>query len=248
MTNRDAFLFLLIAAIIAGVSAIPEIGPPFALVLLVAFIGLICFETFHRKREGIKAIHYQVQDEPHFIAPKAGEWDRRIRTIRNLQKTIGWLVEQHQQDAVIKAIGPDILFQTQELVSQAEKIYLGQRRLWIYVSESKITESRVADLELELEDQTDARLASTLQLTLASKKSELENVQRLAKDARYLEALLEQAEATLSELRSRIGLTVAQSEEYVNPDIRSALAESSTQINSVSEAMRKTLVDLKTFN
>ena len=67
----------------------------------------------------------------------------------------------------------------------------------------------------------------------------------MAKDATYQGALLSQAEASLSEMRSRLALTIAQALEYTKADQGEALTDANNNLRAVSEAMRQTLNELK---
>ncbi|MEA2554202.1 MAG: hypothetical protein QOJ65_2378 [Fimbriimonadaceae bacterium] len=175
---------------------------------------------------------------------RLSEIDQRIRSIRSLQQTINQALEQHQGHPVVQVTAGDIREEASRLVAEAEQIHLSHGRLSRSIAECRVTNRELRELTEEVERETDARVKATLEATLERKTAEKENLRRMTDTGRYLEALLEQAEATLSELRSRIALSVVETEDYTNPRSRLELTEANEQLKSVSEAMRQTLGDI----
>jgi len=240
----DACLLVPAGLIIAGVAT--YVSAYVALLVFAAFVAIVIYEVRERQRNEVRAINFRIE-EPKILhsIPKGGEWDSTIRSIRRLHQSLHDLISANEQQAIVQTIGPDVILQSNDLVDQAEKVHQRQRKLWLSVTASKVSQDEIEELRTKIESETDERMKSALAGTLAFKRSEFESVAQMAKDATYQGALLSQAEASLSEMRSRLALTIAQALEYTKADQGEALTDANNNLRSVSEAMRQTLTELK---
>lgn len=229
-------------------------GPlPLGPIIFMAVLVFVLWSIFQNKEEQVS--HHSQQSaavyEPVYVPPRVTapppveEYEKRLRDIRKLHAAITLALDQNKEQSVIQVTGSEIRQQADELAEEAERISASRKKLSLHLSESKISQSELQTLTREAEAETNARVKAAMMATLESKRAEMENVQKLGENIRYLDALLDQAEATLSELKTRISLTLAETEDYTNPRSRLALTEASDQLKSVSEAMRETLTELQ---
>ena len=216
---------------------------PLALVALVFFAVAIVYELNQRKKHALSAIHYPVAPAMSERTP-AGQWDKKIRSIRSIYQTISWEIEKNQDQPVIKELGEQILLHASELLQQAEQVSQSQRKLWLNVAQATATHEQVEKLQSKIDSETNAAIRETLSATLASKNAELASVSTMSDNARYLDALLDRAEAALSELRARIGLFVAKTDEFVGRTKSEELIDKSSQLQAISDAMKVTLGEI----
>lgn len=249
--GRGGCFFLPLGLIVATMALA---GSPFpaAPIILMVVLGLVLWSISQGKE---RVEHQERYDpsvyEPVYVPPRVTtpppveEYERRLRSIRKLHEGILGSLDQNKGQSVIEVTGAEIRQQADELTDEAERICASRKRLSLHLSESSITQQELRSLTQEAETESNPRVKAAMMATLESKRAEMENVQKLGENVRYLDALLEQAEATLSELKTRISLTLAETEDYTNPRSRLALTEASDQLKSVSDAMRETLTELQ---
>lgn len=197
-------------------------------------------EEFIRPFDPIQMPTNRVPPPPRVVE----EHDKRIQAIRRLRESIESSLNQNKDQSVIQVTGEEIRQQAIELAGEAEQIYLSRGRMAAHLNDSQVSRWEIDELTQNAVRETNPKVKAALEATLESRRAEMENVKRMGENIRYLDALLDQAEATLSELKTRISLTLAETEDYTNPRSRLALTESSEQLRSVSEAMRQTLNEL----
>lgn len=187
-----------------------------------------------------------VSQPPVSVPPMAMriEHDMRFETIRSLYRAIHELVVVNRSASVVKVIGDDILKEAADLVQEAQQIDGLRRRLAIDIASSPVSLQEIQRLEEQMSNESDTRLRITLAETITTKKEELLSIQQMQRDRGYHDALLSQAEASLSELRSRLALTISKSQEYIVTNDGHKLAEVSSDLRSISEAMRKTVEEI----
>ena len=168
----------------------------------------------------------------------------QITAIESLAQAVQDSLHRNAAHPLVQAISEDAHKATEDLASQA--ILIDHRRMDVekFLEEQTVTEKELADLRDRLAKESNPAVREVLSKTLERKTSEFDNVHKMSESLRYLDALLEHAGATLSELKSRISLAVALSDTYIHSESESMLAETSKELQSVSETMRQTLKEI----
>ena len=167
-----------------------------------------------------------------------------LTNIQKLYKAIYELIVVNERAPVVEVIGRDILKEAEDLVKEAERVEHLKQRLYTNIAESTVSDEDVQKLETQANEEQDDRLRRTLHQTLATKKTELGTVHQMIRDKDYQEALLSQAEASLSELRSRLAWTISRSTDFANADEGHSIKDASADLRSLSETMRQTVNEL----
>jgi hypothetical protein len=167
-----------------------------------------------------------------------------LETIRKLHKSVMQAIAKNSRSPALSTVLPDIREQCNELLASAERISTTRAELDAHRQEEAPTGRELHELTMQVELEQNPKIKAAMQATLDRKRAEMETREKISEQVRYMDALLGQAEATLSELKSRIGLTLAETEQYTDPRQTLSLTESSDQLRTVSEEMRQTLGEL----
>ena len=182
-----------------------------------------------------------VAESPPTYAAKSDTLD----SIRQIYQSIYELVVVNRGASVVQVIGDDILREAGDLVNGAEQVSMVNQRLISNILPSRVTKEEIERLEARVSAEADDRLRRTLDESLHAKQTEFQTVQDMERDRVFHEALLSQAEASLSELRSRLALTISASHDYETSDEGRRLTEANNEVRSISETMQRTLRDLE---
>ena len=170
--------------------------------------------------------------------------NQTLASINRLHYQIRGLVMSNQEQALIQSIGLDVLREADELVREATMFHRNHEQLALRTYGIKVSDQEIKDLQNRIDNVHDDRLKQTLMSTLALKQSEQDSVNQIQNEATYAAALMTQAEASLSEMRARLALSLSKSTEYVTDDDGRELLAASQQVKSVSETMRQTIREL----
>jgi hypothetical protein len=167
-----------------------------------------------------------------------------LKDVRDQHEAVLALLKEHAHHPVVKATRQDIEREASSLMGEAEQIAMKRNKLKAIVAACAGSERDIDTLRLQILAEDNPKIKSVLESTLERKRTEIGNIERVESNIRYFEALISQAEATLSELRSRIGLALSETEDYTNPRVQLAVDEANRELRSVSDAMRDTLQEL----
>ncbi len=172
--------------------------------------------------------------------------DVQLERIERLHGSVMELLNRNKSHPIVKATNKEIRSEAQELLEEARQLARTRDQIRGLLVNKHMIAREVADLRSEVETEDNPKVRSVLESTLERREAELSNNEKLEGNVRYFEALLEQAEATMSELQSRIGVALTETEDYTNPRARLAVSEASRELRSVSDAMRETLNEIDT--
>lgn len=212
------------------------------ILILVAVAFLLVNAMSGTRRPAVSSSAYS--EEWYDRQPAAAIEPTRLETIRKLHKSVMQSIAKNGRNPALSTVLPDIREQCNELLASAERISATRAELDEHRHEEAPTAREVHELSLGMELEQNPKIKAAMQATLDRKRAELETREKISEQVRYMDALLGQAEATLSELKSRIGLTLAETEQYTDPRQTLSLTESSDQLRTVSEEMRQTLGEL----
>lgn len=167
-----------------------------------------------------------------------------LKDVRDQHHAVLSLLKEHGSHPVVRATRQDIEREASNLMVEAEQIARTRDKLKAIVAACAGSEHDIDTLRLQILAEDNPKIKNVLESTLERKRTEKSNIERVESNIRYFDALISQAEATLSELRSRIGLALSETEDYTNPRVQLAVDEANKELRSVSDAMRDTLQEL----
>jgi hypothetical protein len=167
-----------------------------------------------------------------------------VSEIYALAQSVQDLLARNRALPMVEAIANEVSGALNDLVAQANLIDQRRMELEGFTSEIGVAPNEIEILRKRIEKEQNEDVRAILRVTLDRRAAEAENVAKMSDSLRQMDALLENAGATISELRSRIGLAVARSENYTNPELVTRLQETSSDVRSVSETMRRTLNEI----
>jgi DNA repair ATPase RecN len=158
------------------------------------------------------------------------------------------VLDEHKNHPIVLATEPEIRREAANLKAETEHLFKSRERIQIALESRRGSRQDAQNLELQIQSEENPRVKQVLESTLERKKNELENVDKLSENLRYVEGLIQQAAATMSELKSKIDLALTETDAYANPRVQLAVDEANRELRSVSDAMRDTLQELDATN
>lgn len=229
-------LFFIIAAGMGLTSLLP--------LLILAFVGFLLFKAVSSSSGRVVPPPSAYSDEWYDRQPATVPDPTRLDSIRKLHKSVMQSIAKNAKNPALSAVLPDIREQCNELLGSAERIWASRLELDAHRKDEAPSTREIHGLAMQVDLEKNEKIKAAMLATLERKRAEMDTREKISEQVRYLDALLGQAEATLSELKSRISLTLAETEQYTDPRQALSLTESSDQIRTVSEEMRQTLGEL----
>ncbi|MFQ3587248.1 MAG: hypothetical protein SNJ74_03165 [Fimbriimonadaceae bacterium] len=158
----------------------------------------------------------------------------RIAPIRNLMADIRALVDEHGRDPTIGVIGREAIADSKRVFEQCVRM-LSARDSLLRASGSRVeTDREIARLESLLASSSSVERPS-LEIALAARREERRHHERAGDAIVRIDAQMRQAEAVLSELKTRLSLAVSTA---AAPELeQESLAETLSRLKSLGDSL-----------
>lgn len=201
----------------------------FAIVLLLgvmlAFVMSIKSTRKAREADPLEAVH--------------SENRARIAPIRNLMADIQALVDKHGHDPAIGVIGREAIADSKRVFEQCVRM-LSARDALVRTSGSRVeTDREIARLESLLASSSSVERPS-LETALAARQEERKHYERAGDAIMRIDTQMRQAEAVLSELKTRLSLaaSTAAAPELEQENLSETLSRLKSLGDSLDEAVQ----------
>ena len=164
----------------------------------------------------------------------------RIKPIVKLREEIVAMVESHKTNPVISAMAFDTRMEIDSIVLRAVDILEAKRRIQKLAAQVFPSRAAVKALEDKLGWATGAAKDSVDQ-ALAKRRNELGILEELEAESNRLDANLDEAEAALAELRSRLLKVVASSSEQAAAEEMDPLSGMTERLHRISSTMEESV-------
>jgi hypothetical protein len=164
----------------------------------------------------------------------------RVKPIVKLREEIVSMLESHRANPVISAMAFDTQVEIDSIVLRAVEILEAKRRIQKLAAQVFPSRAAVKALEDKLGWATGAAKDSVDQ-ALQTRRSELEILEDLEAEGHRLDANLDEAEAALAELRSRLLKVVASSSEQAAAEEMEPLSGMTERLHRISSTMEESV-------
>jgi len=164
----------------------------------------------------------------------------RVKPIVKLREEIVSMLESHRANPVISAMSFDTRMEIDSIVLRAVEILEAKRRIQKLAAQVFPSRAAVKALEDKLGWATGAAKDSVDQ-ALQTRRSELEILEDLEAEGHRLDANLDEAEAALAELRSRLLKVVASSSEQAAAEEMEPLSGMTERLHRISSTMEESV-------
>lgn len=214
------------------------IGPVLILALIIlAFIGVKRGHQFVKGHAAYPLVALKVKQATRTDTLLIGK-------LRKDADAVLALVKEHASEPIVKTLGPGIRQDVREILRQANGVLKTRKRLQKLLDSGSDASKEIGNLRSQLAMERDERVAASLKSALASREAEIENYANIRRSIRQLDGLLTEAQASMAELKSRVGAAVVPTSSLPEDPLRARLAEASSKLRSVSEVMHATLSEL----
>jgi hypothetical protein len=164
----------------------------------------------------------------------------RIKPIVKLREEIVGMIESHKSNPVVSAMAFDTRLEIDSIVLRAVEILEAKRRVQKLAAQVFPSRAAVKSLEDKLGWATGAAKDSVGQ-ALQTRKAELQILEELETETARLDANLDEAEAALAELRSRLLKVVATSSEQLAAEEMDPLSGMTERLHRISTTMEESV-------
>jgi hypothetical protein len=223
-----------------------EVALLIVLVILGTALGIVGYTMGTAILEAVRR-----QRKPRLMADDLpieylNEHHRLLRPLRQTRHQIEKLTLDHQDSAVIKALGSEVLREADNVISDCSTLILQIDKLRkISLQKPTAVKALKALRSKELVARSEAE-ASQYRAAAQARESEIAHYDTAAKHADALEAVVLQAHAVVSELYAKLYTSVqnTNSLQYETESLRSGLGRLRTLRESVSEADEMSIREL----
>jgi hypothetical protein len=164
----------------------------------------------------------------------------RIKPIVKLREEIVGMLDGHKNNPVISAMAFDTRTEIDSIVLRATDILEAKRRIQRLAAQVFPSRAAVRALEDKLGWATGAAKDSIDQ-ALATRRQELKILEELEAETDRLDANLDEAEAALAELRSRLLKVIASSSEQAAAEEMDPLSGMTERLHRISSTMEESV-------
>jgi hypothetical protein len=164
----------------------------------------------------------------------------RIKPIVKLREEIVGMIDSHKSNPVISAMAFDTRTEIDSIVLRATDILEAKRRIQRLAAQVFPSRAAVKALEDKLGWATGAAKDSIDQ-ALATRRQELKILEELEEETARLDANLDEAEAALAELRSRLLKVIASSSEQAAAEEMDPLSGMTERLHRISSTMEESV-------
>lgn len=235
---RDGCLFAGLAALV-GLNAI--FFWPLALGMLLFIGGAVLVARYWQPA----SVPLEERPEPS-LGRSLTPLDSHQLPASRIRAGIFGTIRKHQSHPVIQALGNDILQEADHLCNEALRLAASRSRTVGLLANREAKEAALAEARMRTENESDPQVREALAAAVERRRADLENLGQIEIHVRLWDALLEQAEATLSELQSKLTLTLSDTADPARQQL--ALAEASQAVRTLSETLSRTALEVEDLN
>src|SRR5688572_16112826 len=215
-------------SLLAFTSIFPPIGAG------IAMLGLLGW--FLSMKGNVQADRTEVPSSADVSTPSK----LRIKPIVELREEIVGMIEAQRSNPVVSAMAFDTRTEIDSIVMRAVDILEAKRRIHKLAAQVFPSRAAVKALEDKLGWATGAAKDSVDQ-ALTTRRNELNILEELEAETNRLDANLDEAEAALAELRSRLLKVVASSSEQAAAEEMDPLSGMTERLHRISSTMEESV-------
>jgi len=165
--------------------------------------------------------------------------DRSLLTpLRRLTQELEETVAKNKEAPSVQILGREAVQDAQMMLRKAESMLTTRRELKRILGGEFASQRAVEELEAKLAVMNESAERETLQSALAARQIELNHYQEARRGIERIEANLKQAEAALSEIKTRLSLAGSQNREAMDGD-PDELRDALTRVKSLSASFEE---------
>lgn len=165
----------------------------------------------------------------------------RVKPIVKLREEVLTMIDSHRSNPVISAMAFDTLTEVDSIVLRSMDILEAKRRLQRLAAAVFPSRAAVRALEEKHARTTDPAAKASVEGAIATRREELRILQDLEAQSSRLDANLDEAEAALAELRSRLLKVVASSSEQAAAEEMDPLSGMTERLHRISSTMEESV-------
>ncbi len=164
---------------------------------------------------------------------------QRLRPLLKSQEEIRGLLQKNTGNPILSVLSIDIESEVMQVISRAGDLLAARGKLRKLMFGVGMAKSQLSSLEAKRATASDPQIADSLNEAIAARRSEVENYNRLQLLDERIEASIVSAESTLSELKSRVIKTIADSADAEREYDRQELMEMAQRLETLSRTMEE---------
>jgi len=231
---KRALLPIVAGAIAGGVVGI-ILGPAFGLVAGIAVFALSGMAALAASNANSDPLRTGI-DKVDELHPNLRQ---RLRPLLRSQEEIRTLLDKNSSNPILSVLSFDIQSEVQQVLSRAGDLLEARGKLRKLMFGSATAKSQLTALEAKRLQASDEQVAASIDEAIGARKKEIENYERLQVLDNRIEASLASAESILSELKSRVIKTIAESADAEREYSRQELLEMAKRMETISRTMEE---------
>lgn len=165
----------------------------------------------------------------------SGEERTLSRPLVRLLHEIEEAVERSRQTPLLRSVGPEALAEAQRIVDFAVRLLERRGHLRRAALSAAGASHEIRQLTDSLEAESSEEVRNSIRITLEAKRLEREHADRAHEAVGIIDRHLRQAEAALSELRTRITVVAARTDMESDEPLREALRNARSLTDALDE-------------
>lgn len=164
---------------------------------------------------------------------------QRIRPLMKTQEEIRALLEKHRDNPILSVLSFDIDNEVRQVIAQSADLLVARGRLRKMMFGIAGAKEKLQSLEARRQAENDPNIVQSLDEAIAARRKEVENYEKLKLVEQRIEAALVSAESSLSEMKSRVIKTLAETADSEREYNRQELAEMARRLETISKTMEE---------
>ena len=214
-------------------------GERFALFTSAAFCGMGYFGMTYKSK-------HSASNEPLGLESVDQTTRSRLRPIIRLREEIFAILDDSHDDFIISAMDMDVRTEVNSAMTHSIETAKQKRQTQKLMNTLYASQLAVDELREKLKNATDDDIKQSAQTALNSRLSEKKNYDDLEAATKKMDANLDQTEAMLAELRSKIVMAKASNTESNEDSQKQQLEDMTTRLRTLTKTMEESTEILKT--
>lgn len=164
---------------------------------------------------------------------------QQIRPLMKTQEEIQTLLDRNRDNPILSVLSFEIDNEVRQVIAQSADLLVARGKLRKMMFGIAAAKNKLQSLEAKRQTETDSHVARSIDEAIAARRKEVENYEKLRLVDQRIEAALVSAESSLSEMRSRVVKTLAETADSEREYNRQELAEMARRLETLSQTMEQ---------